>query len=172
MRFVLFPDSYVSSVYDMDFEALYEAGYRGIIFDVDNTLVPHNAPADERSRELFRRLNKIGFKTIMVSNNKEPRVKKFTEEVGGTGYLYKANKPLTKAYRRAMWKMGTRRDSTLCIGDQLFTDILGANFCGIKTVLTEPVEKWHEEIQIIFKRIPESIILFIYNICNYNQSLV
>ena len=68
--------------------------------------------------------------------------------------------------------MGTNIDNTLCIGDQLFTDIWGANRCGITTVLVEPVLKWKEEIQIIFKRIPEAVILFFYKICNYNKSLV
>ena len=58
-----YPDKYVDSAYELPFEELYEKGYRGIIFDVDNTLVPHGAPADERSIELFERLRAIGFST-------------------------------------------------------------------------------------------------------------
>ena len=58
-----FPDEYVSSTYVIPFEKLYEDGYRGVIFDIDNTLVPHGAPADERARKLFRRLENIGFES-------------------------------------------------------------------------------------------------------------
>ena len=48
-----FPDQYVASTYVIDFEKLYEEGVRGLIFDIDNTLVPHGAPADERAKALF-----------------------------------------------------------------------------------------------------------------------
>ena len=58
---MFFPDRYVASTYVIDFEKLYDNGYRGIIFDIDNTLVPHGAPADHRAEELFLRLKAIGF---------------------------------------------------------------------------------------------------------------
>ena len=77
-----FPDEYVASTYVIAFEKLYEEGYRGVIFDIDNTLVPHGAPADERAKKLFERLGKIGFESCLLSNNKEPRVKMFNEEIG------------------------------------------------------------------------------------------
>ncbi len=56
-----YPDEYLDSTYVIDFDALYRAGYRGVIFDIDNTLVPHGAPADERARALFCHLKEIGF---------------------------------------------------------------------------------------------------------------
>ena len=58
-----FPDEYMASTYVISFEKLYKEGYRGVIFDIDNTLVPHGAPADERAKKLFARLEKIGFLT-------------------------------------------------------------------------------------------------------------
>ena len=58
---MFFPDRYVASTYVIDFEKLYEEGVRGIIFDIDNTLVPHGAPADQRAIELFERLKKSAF---------------------------------------------------------------------------------------------------------------
>ena len=76
-----FPDEYVDSAYGIPFEELYRKGYRGIIFDVDNTLVPHGAPADERAIKLFERLRALGLKTCLLSNNKEPRVRSFAEQV-------------------------------------------------------------------------------------------
>ena len=48
-----YPSEDIRSTYDIDFERYYKEGYRGVIFDVDNTLVPHNAPADERAKKLF-----------------------------------------------------------------------------------------------------------------------
>ena len=56
-----FPDEYVVSTYVIPFERLYEEGYRGVIFDIDNTLVPHGAPADDRAKKLFRRFGQIIF---------------------------------------------------------------------------------------------------------------
>ena len=69
-----FPDECVESTYRINFEKLYEEGYRGLIFDIDNTLVPHGAPADERAIALFRRLKAIGFSCCLLSNNQFERV--------------------------------------------------------------------------------------------------
>ena len=68
-----FPDEYVVSTYVIPFERLYEEGYRGVIFDIDNTLVPHGAPADDRAKKLFRRLKEIGFSSCLISNNQEEK---------------------------------------------------------------------------------------------------
>ena len=85
---IFYPGNYVDSAYEIPYEKLYERGYRGIIFDVDNTLVPHGAPADKRAIELFERLRAIGFSTCILSNNKEPRVSPFADKVGSP-YLLK-----------------------------------------------------------------------------------
>ena len=58
---MFFPDQYVASTYVIDFEQLYKKGYRGLIFDIDNTLVPHGAPADKRAVALFARLKELGY---------------------------------------------------------------------------------------------------------------
>ena len=83
-----YPDVYLDSTYEIDFEALYREGFRGVIFDIDNTLVPHDAPADERSIALFERLRNIGFESALLSNNKEPRVKMFNDQIH-THYILK-----------------------------------------------------------------------------------
>lgn len=155
-----YPNDYMTSTYRIDFDRLYEEGYRGVIFDIDNTLVPHGAPADERSVQLFRHLHELGYKTMLLSNNKEPRVKMFNDEVHSQ-YIYKAGKPSTKNYVAAMECMGTDRSNTLFVGDQLFTDVWGANRTGIYTILVEPIHP-KEEIQIVLKRRLERIVLFFY----------
>lgn len=156
-----YPDVWVDSAYEIDYEGYYGEGYRGIIYDVDNTLVPHGAPADERAVALFERLHRIGFSVMLLSNNKEPRVKSFSEDVKYAGYIFKADKPSPKGYREAMEKMGTDEKSTLFIGDQLFTDVWGAKNAGIKSILVKPIHP-KEEIQIVLKRQLEKIVLYFY----------
>lgn len=155
-----YPDVYLDSTYDIDFEALYRKGFRGVIFDIDNTLVPHGAPADTRSIALFERLGDIGFESVLLSNNKEPRVKMFNDEVH-TRYIFKAGKPGKKGYLRAMEMMKTEPATTLFVGDQLFTDVWGAKRAGILTYLVRPIHP-KEEIQIVLKRRLEWIVLFFY----------
>lgn len=155
-----YPDAYVDSTYGIDFEGLYKEGYRGIIFDIDNTLVPHGAPADERSIALFKALKDMGYKIMLLSNNKEPRVKMFNDAVGAE-YIFKAGKPAVGNYRKAMERMQTNKENTLFIGDQLFTDVWGANKAGIRTFLVKPIHP-KEEIQIVLKRYLEKIVLFFY----------
>lgn len=157
---MFYPDEYVDSTYRIPFEKLYEEGYRGIIFDIDNTLVPHGAPADERAKELFARLKAIGFDCCLLSNNQEPRVKMFNDDVH-VNYIFDAYKPSVKNYQKAMELMGTDAESTIFIGDQLFTDVWGAKRTGIRNILVKPIHP-KEEIQIVFKRYLEKIVLFFY----------
>ncbi|MED9903731.1 MAG: YqeG family HAD IIIA-type phosphatase [Lachnospiraceae bacterium] len=156
-----YPHHEVESAYTINYEKLYEDGFRGIIFDIDNTLVPHGAPADERAVALFERLKKKGFRIMLLSNNKEPRVKLFNDAVK-VNYIYKAGKPGVKGYQRAMEKMKTRPESTMFVGDQLFTDVWGAKKAGIETWLVSPIHP-KEEIQIVLKRYLEKIVLFFYH---------
>lgn len=155
-----FPDEYMASTYVISFEKLFEEGYRGVIFDIDNTLVPHGAPADERAKKLFARLEKIGFQSCLLSNNQEPRVKMFNQDIQ-TNYIYNAHKPSTKNYVKAMEKMGTDKENTLFVGDQLFTDVWGAKRAGIRNILVKPIHP-KEEIQIVLKRYLEKFVLHFY----------
>ena len=170
----IYPDEYLDSAYEIDYEKFYEDGFRGVIFDIDNTLVPQDAPSDERSDALLRRLKDIGYQVMLLSNNKEPRVKMFLETMKerdqeerqnqsgsdagestkqGTKieYIHKAGKPSRKGYRRAMEQMGTNTGNTRFVGDQLFTDVWGARRTGIYSILVKPMDP-HEEIQIVIKR--------------------
>lgn len=157
-----YPDEYIDSAYSIDYRRLKDEGYKGIIYDIDNTLVEHGMPATERSVELFKRLAALGFKCIVLSNNKEPRVKSFAEANGsGLQYIYKADKPLKKGYIKAMELLGTDIDNTVFIGDQIFTDVWGAKRLGIHCILTKPINP-QEEIQIVLKRYLEKPIIRAY----------
>ena len=139
-----YPGKIEDSTYVIPYENWKKMGIQGIIYDIDNTLVPHGAPADERAIKLFEHLKELGLKTCLLSNNKEPRVK-----------------PGAKGYKKAMGIMGTDIKTTLFVGDQLFTDILGANWLGIQTVLVKPINP-KEEIQIVLKRYLEKPVLYCY----------
>ena len=155
-----YPNNYVDSTYSIDFKKYYDLGYRGILFDIDNTLVEHGKPATKRAVELFEELRRIGFNTCLISNNKEPRVKPFADLVK-SNYIYDAHKPSTKNYRKAMELMGTTLGNSMFVGDQLFTDVWGAKRCGIYSILVKPIDK-KEEIQIVLKRKLERIVLHFY----------
>ncbi len=155
-----YPDEYLDSTYVIDFDMMYRKGYRGIIFDIDNTLVPHGAPADDRAKALFAHLKDLGFQCCLLSNNQRPRVEMFNEEIQ-VHFIENAHKPSVKNYRRAMELMKTDLDSTLFVGDQLFTDVYGARRTGIHSILVKPIHP-KEEIQIVLKRYLEKIVLFFY----------
>lgn len=155
-----YPDEYLDSTYVIDFDGLYRSGYRGIIFDIDNTLVPHGAPADDRARALFAHLKELGFSCCLLSNNQLPRVTMFNEEIQ-VYYIEDAHKPSVKNYQKAMRLMGTDRSNTLFVGDQLFTDVYGARRTGIHSILVKPIHP-KEEIQIVLKRYLEKIVLHFY----------
>lgn len=155
-----YPSEYVNSVKEMDFQMYYDQGIRGLIFDIDNTLVPHGAPATEESIAIFKKIHSIGLDTCLISNNKEPRVQPFALAMN-TKFVSDAHKPSTKNYIKAMMMMGTDKSSTIFVGDQIFTDVYGANRTGIPSVLVKPIDK-KEEIQIVLKRYLEKIVLWIW----------
>lgn len=153
-----YPSDYYVSSYDIDYKKLYEEGYRGIIYDIDNTLVPHGAPADERALNLMDELKNIGFEVTFLSNNKEPRVAMFNEKIGAK-YIYSAGKPKAAGYIKAAENMNCAVDKVIFVGDQLFTDVWGANNAKIRSFLVLPIDKSTDEIQIVLKRILEKVVL-------------
>ena len=84
-----YPREEYDSTYEIPFEMYYQKGYRGVLFDVDNTLVEHDQPATARAVELFEHLRELGFQTCVISNNKDYRVKPFADTVK-TPYVFKA----------------------------------------------------------------------------------
>lgn len=157
---IFYPNEQEDSVYDIQFSQLYEDGIRGMIFDIDNTLVPHGFEADDKIIKLLKDLMKSGMQVCLLSNNKEPRVSSFANKVD-VPYIFNARKPFIRSYQRAMSIMGTNVSNTVVVGDQIFTDIYGANRVGMHSILVKPIHP-REEIQIVLKRYLESIILYFY----------
>ena len=155
-----YPDCWMDSTYEIDFDKLFQEGYRGLIFDIDNTLVPHGAPADDRAKALFAHLKELGFQCCLLSNNQIERVTMFNKDVQ-VHYIEDAHKPSRKNYLKAMELMHTDLEHTIFIGDQLFTDVYGVKRCGMRNILVKPIHP-KEEIQIVLKRYLEKIVLHFY----------
>lgn len=167
MSFILFPDVMYESAFSVDYEGLYAEGIRCILFDIDNTLVGHGEPMDERALALIQGLKKQGFIVITVSNNREGRVKSFCAPAD-IKYIYKAGKPSGSGIKRAMSMAGCGLGETALIGDQLFTDMAGAKMAGIKAVLVRPLFP-KEEIQIVLKRLLERPIIFMFRLLHRDR---
>ncbi len=124
-----FPDEYMESTYSIPFEKTVSGRVQRCNFSILTIHWFHGAPADERAKQLFRRLKEIGFESCLLSNNQKKRVEMFNQDVG-THYIFNAHKPATGNYKRAMELMGTDLSSTIFVGDQLFTDVGGAKEPG------------------------------------------
>lgn len=131
-----FPYEQVKSVFHIDYEALYQKGYRGIIFDIDGTLVPHGDGSTPQVDELFRHIHSVGLKTLLLSNNNTQRIEQFIQNID-TPYIPDADKPDPKNYQKAVSMLDFNLDEVVFVGDQIFTDIRGANRCGMASILVE-----------------------------------
>ena len=156
----LYPYEYVESVFSIDYNKLYKKGYKAIIFDIDNTLVPHGKEATKEVEVLFKNLHNVGFKTLLLSNNCEERIKKFIKNID-TLYICDAEKPKIDNYIKAIEKLHINKKEAIFIGDQIFTDIYGANKSGIDNILVKYIG-YYTETKIGIKRNIEKIILKLY----------
>lgn len=133
------PDQHVQNILDITPEMLVERGVKGIITDLDNTLVEWDRPeATPELIEWFTSIKEKGILITIVSNNTQHRVKSFSDPVG-IPFIYSARKPMTKAFKRALKDMKLKNEQVVVIGDQLLTDVLGGNRLGLHTILVVPV---------------------------------
>lgn len=157
----LFPYEYVESVFTIDYKKLYEKGYRGIIFDIDNTLVPHGEDSTSEIDQLFIKIQTIGFKTFLLSDNGVKRIEKFLINISNTPYIDNANKPNPDNFLKAVQIMDIDKQKVIYIGDQIFKDTLGANRANIPNILVKYIG-YYKKQKIGIKRHLEKIILKIY----------
>ncbi|NOU95517.1 YqeG family HAD IIIA-type phosphatase [Paenibacillus sp. LMG 31456] len=140
----LLPRLQVNTIYDIDLNALWEQGVRGIITDLDNTLVGAKAPlATPELIDWLKVVAQIGFQVVIVSNNNRLRVSKFAEPLS-LPFIYRAKKPTSASFRRALSMMNMRPEQAAVIGDQMMTDVLGGNRMGLYTILVLPIAKRDE----------------------------
>ncbi|EIT85249.1 HAD-superfamily hydrolase [Fictibacillus macauensis ZFHKF-1] len=133
------PDQHVESIFQITPEMLKERNVKGIITDLDNTLVAWDSPgATPELMEWFQSFQEQGIIITIVSNNTEKRVSSFSTPVK-IPFIYSARKPMTRAFKRALSDMKLAKDEVVVIGDQLLTDVFGGNRMGLHTIMVVPV---------------------------------
>lgn len=138
---LLTPDQYLNNIFEIDVEKLETLGIKGIITDMDNTLVSWNdRSVYPRLAEWFALLKKMGFKLFIVSNNSKDRGGKLARELDIPAIWY-AIKPRRGAFRKALETMDLTPQEVAVVGDQIFTDVLGGNRLGLHTILVTPISE-------------------------------
>ncbi len=133
------PDAYATTLADVDRAALWAAGMRGIVLDLDNTCCAYHRPELAPGVAAWVRAARAdGFAIVLLSNNFAERVAAVAAQLDVPA-VPNALKPLPFGFLRAAKLLGTGRRATVVIGDQLFTDVLGAKLLGYHAVLTEPL---------------------------------
>ncbi|MBP3389259.1 MAG: YqeG family HAD IIIA-type phosphatase [Clostridia bacterium] len=146
------PTVYKNRITDITAEELDAWGVRGLLLDVDNTLTAHDSQElSEAVRTWLSARRAEGRLLTVVSNNKAPRVAPFAARIG-LPFTPSAAKPLPRGFWRAAKSLGLSKKECLVIGDQIFTDILGANLSGIRSVQLMPIEPERDQPFIQFKR--------------------
>lgn len=140
MAFSLVPDRVYESIFEIQPSKLKTAGIQLLLADLDNTLVPYGAPtATEEVRVWKESLKAHGVTLFVLSNNRSAtRAKHFAEDLG-VPFLGHAGKPGAGSFHKAMAQMGRAAGETAMVGDQLFTDILGARNAGVAALAVKPI---------------------------------
>lgn len=147
-----------NNIYEIDLNLMKETGIKAFILDIDNTLTkPHTEIGDDYAKGFISKLKENGFSICIVSNNIYSRAEKFANSVN-CDFVCDGNKPAKKPFLKALEILKTQPQEVAVVGDQIFTDIWGANRMGMKGILVNPICN-EEESFVKFKRIFEKIII-------------
>jgi HAD superfamily phosphatase (TIGR01668 family) len=153
-----YPDMMVDRVQDIDLNILKKKSIKGLILDIDNTLVPeHVEEADQNAVDWIEGLKKDGFKVCIVSNATKKRVVRFNEKLQLFA-IHRAKKPVSFAFRKAARLMDIDAGQIAMIGDQIFTDVFGSKRVGMFSILVKPIHL-KEAFFVKLKRLPEKYVL-------------
>lgn len=156
-----FPDERAATVEDVDYDKLINLGIQAVIFDLDNTIAKWGDDSlAEEIIELFERLTSRGLKVGILSNSRREKIEDFVIDLPFP-HLFNANKPSLKGFRTMLAKLDVSPDQAAMIGDQLFTDVLGANRLDMYTIRVEPIDPDREYRFTKVNRIGEKVLLFL-----------
>jgi len=138
---MIFRPTYVfKSVTDIKINFLKEKNIKGLILDLDNTLTTHNNPHPaEKVTDWIEDMKNSGIKMMIVSNNNAERVIPFAQNLG-LDFVPNGRKPLATGFKKAQAIMNIPFSEIAIVGDQIFTDILGANLKRVRTIYVHPIE--------------------------------
>jgi HAD superfamily phosphatase (TIGR01668 family) len=137
----LYPNAYFKKVTDITVEFLNKNNIKGLMLDIDNTLLDYDLNMVEGLEVWHEEMIKNGIKTIILSNtNKEKKAKMLAEKIN-IDYILFAMKPLKRGFMKAKDKLQLEEKNLAIVGDQIFTDIIGGNNCNMFSILVEPIDR-------------------------------
>lgn len=143
------PKLYIKNIYDLDMKYLKQKNIKSILIDLDNTLLPWDSfTVETQLTNWIKRCKDEGFSLCIISNNRSKRILRCAQELEIPA-VTRAFKPRKKAFKKGLVMLGAKPENTAVIGDQIFTDILGANRMGMFSILVEPIgveELWWTKI--------------------------
>ena len=155
---LLYPNYYLKNITKIDIELLKENDIQGLILDVDNTLIDYDRKIIEGLENWHETIKKNNIKICIVSNsNKKDKVKLIAEKLEAP-YIYFATKPLKRGFKKASKILGLNHKNIAVVGDQIFTDVLGANRCKMLSILVEPISEKDMIVTVIKRPIEKYII--------------
>lgn len=155
---IFYPKIYLENILEIKYEMLETNGIKGIILDMDNTLIDFNVNILDGAKQWVQTLKNKGIKFIIVSNsNKTDKLKKTSSELE-IEYIKFGMKPLKKGLKKAEKILQLKAENIAVVGDQIFTDILGANRCKMFPILVKPLDEKDIFLTIV-KRPLENYIL-------------
>lgn len=138
---MLYPKEYLDSVKDINIDLLNKNEIKGIILDVDNTLIDFNKRMPEGIEDWLTNLKKIGIKFCILSNsNKVDKVKGVAEKLK-IPFIYFAKKPFKSGFIKAKEILKLDEKNIAVVGDQIMTDVIGANRCKMFSILVKPIQE-------------------------------
>lgn len=138
---LIYPDYYCDKVTDITLDLLEKNQIKGILLDVDNTLIDFDRNFVEGAKEWVDKIKQNGIKCMILSNsNKVDKVKTVAMELN-LPYIYFATKPLKRGFKKAKEQLGLKNENMAVVGDQIFTDVIGANRNKMFSILVNPLAK-------------------------------
>jgi len=135
------PNNYKKNIKEVDYDKLWNENKKYLIFDIDNTITKvDDITIDKETIKLFKTLKEKDFNILLMSNNSEKRVIPISEKLN-VPYLANAKKPNKEAFDKVLSTFDCLKENVVMIGDQMLSDIVGANEYGIYSILVDPVSK-------------------------------
>lgn len=138
---ILYPDYYCQDVTKITTSFLKEHNIKGLILDVDNTLIDIDRKLLDGAKDWHETIKNSGFKTIILSNTNKIDKVEGVAKILNMEYIYFAKKPSRKGFTKAKEKLGLPSQSIAVVGDQIFTDVIGANRSNMFSILVKPISK-------------------------------
>jgi len=155
---LVYPNFYCDNVRDVKLEFLNKNNIKGIILDVDNTLIDFYRKFEDGTIEWVEELKKAGIKFCIVSNSNKLDKVSYVAQKLDIPYFHFAKKPFKSGFLKAKEKMGLSAENIAAIGDQIMTDVIGSNRCKMFSILVKPIKEKDMLITRIKRPIENKII--------------